>query len=70
MDQTTREAHGIESLPGSLEEAIRAMQADPLILETLGEHVSENYIAGKVKERDEYRTRVSSWECDKYMINY
>ena len=70
MDQATREAHGIESLPGSLEEAIRAMQADPLILETLGEHVSENYIAGKVKEWDEYRTRVSSWECDKYMINY
>ena len=30
----------------------------------------ENYIAGKVKEWDEYRTRVSSWECDKYMINY
>ena len=70
MDQATREANGIESLPGSLEEAIKAMKADPLILDTLGEHVAENYIAGKMAEWDEYRTRVSSWEREKYIINY
>ena len=28
------------------------------------------YIAGKEAEWDEYRTRVSSWERDKYIINY
>ena len=28
------------------------------------------FIAGKEAECDEYRTRVSSWERDKYMINY
>ena len=70
MDQATRKANGIESLPGSLEEAIAAMKADPLILDTLGAHVAENYIEGKMKEWDEYRTRVSSWEREKYMINY
>ena len=70
MDQATREAHGIESLPGSLEEAIKAMEADQLILDTLGEHVAANYIEGKRKEWDEYRTRVSSWEREKYIINY
>ena len=70
MDDDARAAAGIDSLPGSLEEAIKAMQADPMVLETLGGHVSENYIEGKAKEWDEYRTRVSSWELAKYMINY
>ena len=70
MDDDARAAAGIDSLPGSLEEAIKAMQADPRVLETLGGHVSENYIEGKAKEWDEYRTRVSSWEREKYIINY
>ena len=70
MDQATREAHGIDSLPGSLEEAIQAMKADSLIMDTLGEHITSNYLAGKEAEWDEYRTRVSSWEREKYIINY
>ena len=70
MDQATRAANGIDSLPGSLEEAIKAMEADQLVLDTLGEHVAENFIEGKNKEWDEYRTRVSSWEREKYIINY
>ena len=70
MDETARKAHGIDSLPGSLEEAIHAMEADQLILDTLGEHVVANYLAGKRREWDEYRTRVSSWEREKYIINY
>ena len=70
MDQATREAHGIDSLPSSLEEAIQAMKADSLIMDTLGEHITSNYLAGKEAEWDEYRTRVSSWEREKYIINY
>ena len=70
MDQAARDRQGIESLPGSLEEAIRALEEDQLILDTLGGHVAEHYIAGKKREWDEYRTRVSSWERDKYIINY
>ena len=70
MDQAARDARGIDSLPGSLEEAVKAMQEDSLILDALGAHVAENYIEGKRKEWDEYRTRVSSWEREKYIINY
>ena len=70
MDQAARDARGIDSLPGSLEEAVKAMQEDSLILGALGAHVAENYIEGKRKEWDEYRTRVSSWEREKYIINY
>ena len=60
-----RKAHGIESLPGSLEEALHALEDDQLILDALGEHVAANYLAGKWREWDEYRTRVSSWEREK-----
>ena len=70
MDAAARKAHGIESLPGSLEEALRALEADQLILDTLGGHVAANYLTGKWREWDEYRTRVSSWEREKYIINY
>ena len=70
MDAAARQAHGIDSLPGSLEEAVHALEADPLVLDTLGEHVAANYIQGKKKEWEEYRTRVSSWEREKYIINY
>ena len=63
-------AAGIDCLPGSLKEAIEAAKADPFIKETLGNHVFNNYIEGKENEWDEYRTKVSQWEIDKYMVLY
>lgn len=70
MDTAARAAAGIESLPGTLSEALDALKADPLMRETLGEHVFTQYVAGKEKEWDEYRTQVSDWECRKYIIAY
>ena len=70
MTPATRKRRGIEALPGSLEEALIAMKKDKLVMDVLGKHVSSQYIAGKEAEWDEYRTRVSSWERDKYIINY
>lgn len=70
MDAEAREKNGITSLPGSLEEALNELRNDELIKETLGEHVLTQYISGKEAEWDEYRTRVSSWEIDKYFIIY
>lgn len=70
MTPATRKRRGIEALPGSLDEALVLMKKDKLIMATLGEHVACQFIAGKEREWEEYRTRVSSWELDKYMINY
>lgn len=70
MTEDEREAHGIQSLPGSLHEALKEMKKDPLIKEVLGEHVYRQYLAGKYKEWDEYRTSISEWERDRYMIAY
>ncbi len=70
MDEASRKEKGIDSLPGTLADAIDMMKADSVVMDTLGEHVAANYIAGKQAEWDEYRTRVSSWERDRYIITY
>lgn len=70
MSKEARKAKGIEALPASLEAAIRELEKDQLILDTLGPHVAHNYIEGKWKEWDEYRMHVTTWEQDKYIINY
>ena len=70
MDKKTRRAHGIHSLPGSLEQAIDELEADELICATLGEHVLSQYVEGKKKEWDAYRTYVSDWEIEKYIVTY
>ena len=70
MTPAEREAKGIHSLPGTLHEAVAAMQQDKLICDALGEHIVSQYVAGKEKEWDEYRTHVSAWELEKYLITY
>ncbi|MGN1123759.1 MAG: type I glutamate--ammonia ligase, partial [Eubacterium sp.] len=61
---------GIDCLPGSLEEAIKASEDDPFIKETVGEHIFNAYTEGKKNEWDDYRTKVSQWEIDNYIIRY
>lgn len=63
-------ANGIDCLPGSLEEAVKASEADPFIRETVGDHVFNAYTEGKKNEWDSYRTKVSQWEIDEYIVRY
>ena len=70
MTEKERKAHGIDSLPGNLLEAVELLEQNPLITETLGEHVCRSYVSGKQREWDEYRTRVTDWELKRYMIVY
>ena len=70
MDAATRAANGIEDLPSSLEHALFALEADPLIQSVLGPHIYAQFLTGKKKEWEEYCTRVSSWEVAKYLVTY
>jgi len=70
MDQATREANGIESLPGNLSEAISEMTKDPMMKEVLGEHAYAKYVEGKKKEWEDYCIQISDWEIKRYMVNY
>lgn len=70
MTAEERAAEQIDSLPGSLEEALEYMQADPFVKEVLGEHIFNKYIEAKTQEWERYRTRVSQWEIDEYLTKY
>ena len=70
MDQETRKAFGIEALPRNLEEALVEMERDPVVMDVLGPPVAQHYLNGKQKEWEEYQTRVSSWELEKYLVIY
>jgi glutamine synthetase len=70
MTAESRVAKGIDNLPGTLEEAVAELEKDALIKDALGEHVFANYTEAKKKEWDDYRTKVSQWELDKYLSQY
>jgi glutamine synthetase len=70
MTLAEKEAAGIDSLPGTLEEAILALKESPIAKEALGEHIFEKYIEGKTQEWDSYRTWVTDWETKTYIKNY
>ena len=70
MDTAARVARGIDSLPGTLLEAVQCLKADEVICAALGEHVLSQYVAGKEREWDAYRTHVSAWEIDRYIVMY
>ena len=60
---------GMRSLPASLAEALAALEADPVVLEALGPCASQ-YLDGKRREWEAYRTQVTQWELDRYLMTY
>ncbi len=65
--QVDPRALGLEVLPGSLGEALEALQEDKVVQAALGPHVYERFLDAKVQEWDDYRTFVSQWEVDRYL---
>src|SRR6056297_1163118 len=70
FDDEKREEYGIETLPGTLDEAVTALEADPVVQEALGPHVSEKFAEAKRREFDEYKASVSEWETDRYLEKF
>ncbi len=67
MTEEERQAEGIYSLPGSLNEALQYTEKSQLVKEALGEHVFNAFIANKKAEWDAYRTNVTQWEMERYL---
>lgn len=66
MSASERKRRKIDSLPDSLENAIRAFEKSDLVRETLGEHIFNSLIANKLTEWDRYRIHVSRFELENY----
>ncbi|GAA3090072.1 glutamine synthetase [Kribbella aluminosa] len=62
-----RRALGIKPLPGSLAEAISAMEDSELVAETLGEHVFDFFLRNKRAEWLDYRRQVTPFELNKLL---
>jgi glutamine synthetase len=67
MSDKERKEHGIDSLPGSLQEAVQVMEKSELVKETLGDHIFQKFIENKNIEWDQYRLHVSQYELEKYL---
>jgi glutamine synthetase len=57
----------ISELPGSLAEALRELEQDKVICDALGSEIIEAFRRAKWSEVEEYRTRVTDWELERYL---
>ena len=69
MTEEEKKAGGIEEIPGTLIEAIYAMEGDTFIREVLGDHAYRNYVRAKKEEWYRYRMQVTDWEIGEYLNN-
>jgi len=69
LSPAERLAEGIEALPGSLSEAVDAMEHSELMAEALGEHVFEWFIRNKRAEWADYKAQVTSFEWRRYLTS-
>lgn len=60
----------VEMLPHTLDRAIYELCNDEVIVEALGAHVYERFVAAKRQEWDEYRVQVTPWEVDAYLTKF
>ncbi|WP_028573627.1 glutamine synthetase family protein [Desulfonatronovibrio hydrogenovorans] len=67
MNVQERENHGIESLPGSLFEAVSELSKSTIIKEALGDHIFNKFIDNKKIEWDNYRIQITEYEIKKYL---
>ena len=65
-----RKKQKIDSLPGSLAEALEYFDKSLIAKEALGEHIFSEFLTAKKKEWDSFRTYVSEWEINRYLERY
>jgi glutamine synthetase len=70
FDDTMIRKQGVQTLPGSLEEALNQFAADEVIQAALGAHVCEWFQEAKRAEWNDYRIRVTPWELERYLMTY
>jgi glutamine synthetase len=69
LSPAQRLAEGIHSLPGSLGEAVDAMEQSELMAEVLGEHAFEWFVRNKRSEWADYKAEVTAFELRRYLTS-
>ncbi len=66
MSDAERRDRRIDFLPQTLQEAVMAFAADPLVEKTLGKELRDEFIRYKTDEWEAYHLTVSPWEIERY----
>jgi len=67
MSEEKKTSLKIDTLPNSLENAVKELVGSELARETLGDHIFDKLIENKKIEWDRYRMHVSQFELEKYL---
>ena len=67
MSEEKKTGLKIDTLPNSLENAVKELVGSELARETLGDHIFDKLIENKQIEWDRYRIHVSQFELEKYL---
>jgi glutamine synthetase len=67
MDDAVLAKLGIDTLPQSLSDSLRAMERSELVRDALGEHIFEWFLRNKRSEWRSYKTHISQFEFDRYL---
>ncbi len=67
MSEEKKTSLKIDTLPNSLENAVKELVGSELARETLGDHIFDKLIENKKIEWDRYRMHVSQFEQEKYL---
>ena len=66
LSEEERDARGIQFLPKNLLEAVDAFEADPFVIEALGQDLRDEFIKYKREEWNAYHQTITSWEVVRY----
>ncbi|MFW6135614.1 MAG: type I glutamate--ammonia ligase [Chloroflexota bacterium] len=67
FDQGDLDERAIGTLPGTLAEALDALEEDSVIQETLGQQITDVFLRAKRAEWEAYRIQVTDWELERYL---
>ena len=66
LSEEERAERGIEFLPKNLLEAVDAFEADPFVIDALGQELRDEFIKYKRQEWNAYHQAISAWEIERY----
>ena len=68
FDQSDLDERAIGTLPGTLAEALEALEQDEVIQAALGPDITDVFLRAKWAEWGEYRIQVTDWELERYLV--
>ncbi len=58
---------GVDELPGSLSEALKELENDSVVRNSLGDMIYDAFVRAKREEIVEYQMKVTDWELERYL---